>query len=124
MTRRGYGLGSLIAFPFVLAATVAFAALGAATDPTSKPAPAPTPPPTASPTNFWAQQVKDAVDGLQAAQTALTSQPVTHQPLQTLLKDCHDRVDAYNATAKAAGPNWPTYIPNSKNSDQECKAPR
>lgn len=97
MTRRFKGLGSLIAFPFVLAATVAFAALGAATDPTSNPA-TPAPMPT-SPAGYWQQQLDDSRVSLEANTTALHAAPLTGQPISRLTRQCQAAVASFNAAA-------------------------
>lgn len=67
------------------------------------------------------QQISDATDGLHAVQTAINSQPVTHQPLERLLADCWDRVNAYNITAIWAGRDWPTYLDHPLNPSKECQ---
>lgn len=116
MTRRE-AVGALVLILVAVVAGVIDRGTGHATPP-----PAPVPSPTLAIPVDWQQQIGDAIDGLDSAQAAITSQPATHQPLDQLLKDCRARVAAYNATVQAAGPNWPSYIPNSKNANTECKA--
>lgn len=119
MTRRTEGLGSFLAAIAVLvliAGTVAFgwaASITADRDATSSPAATDT-------SAYWAGQVEDAIDQLHSAQTALGVPASTGQDFAQFLKDCQAAVAHYNATATAAGPNWPAYIQHPIDPRKEC----
>lgn len=120
MTRRTEGLGSFLAAIAVLvliAGTVAFGWAASITADRQNAASAPT---TTDTSAYWAGQVEDAIDQLHSAQTALGTPHGTGQNLTQFLKDCQTAVAHYNATATAAGPNWPNYIQHPIDSRKEC----
>jgi hypothetical protein len=86
--------------------------------------PAPKPTATATADGYWRQRVKDAIDGLHSAQTALGTPSDTGQDPAQHQADCKARVADYNATAAAAGPYWPTYLQHPLNPDAECQPER
>lgn len=83
--------------------------------------PAPRPNPSVE-RHIWSDIAQTSLDHVQALQTMVNTAHATGQPTGPYLADCRTAVADYNRIAKAAGPDWPTYLDYPLNPDQECKA--